>query len=248
MPEPVLQNDNGVAALQRSPRQSVDMSLPPDEQCERPPATTRKAASLRGAFGRLSGPVLAAATLVGLCVLVAGCGEGSSHPGVADLGTSTAVPAEPSAAPSGSKANPTTTALAFIACMRSHGEPNMPEPNVSKSGSQVSVNINANSGLDVNSPQFGAATKACKRMLPGGGVASQRHPITLAAQADYLRAAACMRSHGIPDFPDPTFASNNVAFTTRTPIDATSPEYKSTLTTCQKLIPAGLPYSSSNAP
>ncbi len=52
-----------------------------------------------------------------------------------------------------------------------------------------------------------------------------------------------MRSHGFPNFPDPTFQDNTVTFNTPTPIDTNSPQYKSALATCQKLIPAGLPYS-----
>src|SRR5262249_46489495 len=34
--------------------------------------------------------------------------------------------------------------------------------------------------------------------------------ITPADQADYLKGARCMRSHGVPDFPDPTFENNGV--------------------------------------
>jgi hypothetical protein len=56
-----------------------------------------------------------------------------------------------------------------------------------------------------------------------------------------------MRSHGITNFPDPTFQNSGVAFNTRTPIDADSPQYERALVTCEKLIPAGLPYSSPNA-
>jgi hypothetical protein len=150
----------------------------------------------------------------------------------------------PSAAPSVSKASAIHSALAFIGCMRTHGEPNMPEPDVTKSGSHVAVNINASSGIDPNSPQFAAATNACKHLLPNDGVPSKGQTITPADQADYLKAVVCMRSHGFPDFPDPTFQDNTVTFVARTPIDANSSQYKSALTTCQKLIPAGLPYSS----
>ena len=34
--------------------------------------------------------------------------------------------------------------------------------------------------------------------------------ITAADRTDYLKAAACMRTHGYPDFPDPTFQNNTV--------------------------------------
>jgi hypothetical protein len=183
-----------------------------------------------------------------VCVLAAGCGGGTARPGVAALGKTTATATEPVAAPSAGKTNPAHVALAFVGCMRTHGEPNMPEPNFTKDGSHVSVSINANSGLDPNSPQFAAATKACKHLLPNNGGPSQRQVITPADQADYLKGAACMRAHGVPDFPDPTFENNTVTFHSQTAIDTNSPQYERALTTCQKLIPAGLPYSSSAGP
>jgi hypothetical protein len=81
--------------------------------------------------------------------------------------------------------------------------------------------------------------------LPDNGVPSGT--ITPADQADYLKAATCMRSHGVPNFPDPVFENGSVTFTVRTPIDTSSSQYESALATCQKLIPAGLPYSSPGA-
>lgn len=119
----------------------------------------------------------------------------------------------------------------------------MPEPDFD--GRHVSININSNSGVNPNSPQFTHASNACRHLLPDDGT-PKASTITSADQADYLKAAGCMRSHGIPNFPDPTFEDNGVAFNTQTPIDANSPPYKHTLAICEKLIPAGLPYSSSN--
>jgi hypothetical protein len=181
-------------------------------------------------------------------VLAAGCGGGSSRPSVASLGPSTSTATEPLPGPSGIKASGRTIALAFIGCMRTHGEPNMPEPSISKNGRTASIDINASSGIDPNSPLFVAATKACQHLLPNKGVPSAGQVITPADQADYLKGAACMRSHGFPDFPDPTFHDNTVSFTTTSPINANSSQYQHALTTCQKLIPAGLPYSSTSNP
>ena len=73
-------------------------------------------------------------------------------------------------------------------------------------------------------------------------------PITPADQADYLKAAACMRSHGVPDFPDPTFENNTVTFNIPPNIDPNSSQAKSAVATCAKLIPPGLPYSNRSAP
>ncbi len=183
---------------------------------------------------------------LGTGVLAAGCGGGSSGNGVASLGTTTTTTG-PSPGQSATPASAYATALAFVSCMRTHGEPNMPEPSTSKNGPHVQLSINFN-GIDPNSPQFAAANNACKHLLPNKGVPSAGTTLTAADRADYLKAVVCMRAHGFPEFPDPTFQNNNVTFQSRSPIDANSPEYKGALAICQKLIPAGLPYSSSGGP
>jgi hypothetical protein len=213
-----------------------------------PAASTRTTASRLRAHARLCRRPLDVGALLSVCVLAAGCGSGSSRPSVASIRLSTATSTEPSAVSSGSKASGGTIALAFIAGMRTHGEPNMPEPSISKNGRTASININASSGLDPNSPQFMAATKACDHLLPNKGVPSSGQTITPADQADYLKGAACMRSHGFPNFPDPSFHDDTVSFTTTSPINANSSQYQNALRICQKLIPAGLPYSSSGNP
>jgi hypothetical protein len=72
--------------------------------------------------------------------------------------------------------------------------------------------------------------------------------ITPADRLDYLKAAACIRSHGFPDFPDPTFANNTVTFHIPPNIDPNSPQAKRAQAICVKLIPPGLPYSNRSAP
>ncbi|MGH9090166.1 MAG: hypothetical protein ACRDZR_02110 [Acidimicrobiales bacterium] len=77
--------------------------------------------------------------------------------------------------------------------MQSHGIADFPDP------SNGVLSIPANSGGDLNSqsPQFQAAQSACKKFMPGGN-------LTLGDQsAAALKYAECMRSHGLPDFPDP---------------------------------------------
>jgi hypothetical protein len=72
--------------------------------------------------------------------------------------------------------------------------------------------------------------------------------IAPADRLDYLKAAACIRSHGFPDFPDPTFANNTVTFHIPANIDPNSPQAKRAQAICVKLIPPGLPYSNRSAP
>lgn len=57
-------------------------------------------------------------------------------------------------------------ALAFSACMRSHGEPNFPDPQFG-TGGRVAIKISAGAGIDPQSPQFQAAQKACQSIMGG---------------------------------------------------------------------------------
>jgi hypothetical protein len=173
---------------------------------------------------------LVVVALLGTGVLAAACGGASRT-------------TRQSGAHSGNTVSLENSALAYVNCMRTHGEPNMPEPTFN--GRHATLNITPSSGVDPGSPQFSAATKACQRLAPHEGGPSSGQTITPAQQADYLKAVACMRSHGFPGFPDPVFQNNNVTFSAAgSRIDTNSSEYKSALTTCQKLIPAGLPFSS----
>jgi hypothetical protein len=77
---------------------------------------------------------------------------------------------------------------------------------------------------------------------------TQTPQITPADQADYVQAAECMRAHGVPDFPDPTFGNNTVTFNAPPNIDPNSAQAKGAVAACSKLIPPGLPYSNRSAP
>jgi hypothetical protein len=104
-------------------------------------------------------------------------------------------------------------ALAFANCIRSHGVPNFPDPSNNgrggiqiqqsqRSGSGPSTEVN---GVPVNGPAFQAALQACHKYQPNGGAPSPAKTQQIKAQA--LAMARCMRSHGVPGFPDPHFQS-----------------------------------------
>ena len=97
----------------------------------------------------------------------------------------------------------------------------------------------------VGSSQAAAASQACRDLLGAGGSLSGNgsQPVTVQDREDYLRAAACIRSHGFSSFPDPTFQNNSVQTNIPSGIDQDSAQFKSAATICTKLIPAGLPYS-----
>jgi len=94
----------------------------------------------------------------------------------------------------------TVRVLKYVACMRAHGLPNFPDPN-----SQGAISVGPGSGIDPSSPKFQAAQKACQSVLPNGGPPTPQQLAKMEQKA--LAFSACMRKHGLPDFPDPQFSS-----------------------------------------
>jgi hypothetical protein len=184
-----------------------------------------------------------AAAASALALLATGCSSGGSRR-AANVASSTT-------ATTTTTHNGTTTvqigslagALAFARCMRSHGIPNFPDPTSSGVFDKSKLRQ-----LDLSVSRVRAIEdRSCRYDFENGGQ-PQRQTITPADQADYVKGAACMRSHGVPDFPDPTFQNNTVRFNIPSSIDTDSSRFKRAAATCVKLIPAGLPYSNSSAP
>lgn len=125
--------------------------------------------------------------------------------------------------------------------MRSHGVPQFPDPTTN--GTNVKILIGG-SGIDPDTPQFNAAQAACSGLLPAR---SNGPTITSADRLDYVKAVACVRAHGVPDFPDPIYVDGQPSFHIPATISPNSPVVAKAIATCRKLIPAGLPYSASDA-
>jgi hypothetical protein len=187
-----------------------------------------------------------------LALLVAGCGGGAKTPTVAHLGSSTTSSNSSGSASSGSgsssssssssqsgSASPDSQAVAYSACVRAHGVPNFPDPKVSTNGNEVKVAIGINPSISSN-PHFNSAQQACRKLLPGGGPGEgSDHQISPQEQSQYLKAAACIRAHGIPNFPDPTFSGGGVHVSQKG-INLHSPQAHAAEEACQSLIPGGL--------
>ena len=121
-------------------------------------------------------------------LLAAGCGGGGGSPRVASV-ASTTRPATTTAQ---------TGALAYSACMRSHGLPNFPDPD-------SRGNFPSLPALGVSKQTWAPADIACKHLLPNGGSGPQETAQQERTRiADGLSFARCMRSHGVSRFPDPT--------------------------------------------
>jgi len=175
------------------------------------------------------------AVTAGLALLTAACGGSlSSGSGPSSTGSGSS--------PTAGRSASSPSALAFSRCMRSHGVPNFPDPPPSFNGKFPGSSPRQ---LGVSVSRIRAVTGACQNLLPA--VRGQA-PLTAQEQQDYLRAAACMRSHGITSFPDPVFPGGGVSLPhIPSSIDTKSPQFTQARQICQRLIPAGLPYSGSGS-
>ncbi|MGH2850950.1 MAG: hypothetical protein ACRDLP_10060 [Solirubrobacteraceae bacterium] len=173
-------------------------------------------------------PLIAASAVAAVSLLAAGCG-GAGSSGVASVRSSTTT----------ATTTAQTGAVAYAHCMRSDGVLNFPDPD--SSGEFAGIQVKR-VGPEVSLARLHAATRACQHLVPNGIVPLAGLAITAAHQADYLRAAACMRSHGFPGFPDPAF-HNGVGLTMPSSINQNSPQFQSAAMSCRRLIPRGLPWA-----
>lgn len=200
-------------------------------------------------FGSRVRSLLLIGSLACVPLLAAGCG-GSKSPVIANLGTTTSSSTNGENGASGSGSRPTQAqmeqaALKYSECMRASGVPNFPDP---KTGG--GFQFQTGSGIDPSSPTFQAAQTKCSKQLPGGGPpapGTETHP-SAQALAQMVKAARCMRAHGITDFPDPATKVtplprgssggvisdiNGVILEFPASIDTQSPEFVRAATACK---------------
>jgi hypothetical protein len=166
-----------------------------------------------GNHRNLSGLWSRPALVVGVIVLASGCGGSVSKP-------------DASSSPTANVAK----AVAYANCMREHG---------------VDVSVGSNGNINITSGGSGggsgsggqqqsqAAENACRNLLPPASSQVQAHQEQALKQA--LKYTLCMRSHGMPDFPDPSEVSGRpIGFSG---VDAASPAYPKANQVCQSQLP-----------
>ncbi len=159
-----------------------------------------------------------AAAAVALGVTLAGCSGGAT------------VPTAGSAGGSGSSgASTLAQAVAYSQCIRSHGVPNFPDPVQTPSG-HYGYRTN---GIDPNSAAFQGALQACKALPSPWNTTGQQ--LSPAQQQAWLTWAQCIRAHGVPDFPDPTFSGMEVH---DAGVGSSSPQLQSAMDACKSQRPA----------
>jgi hypothetical protein len=188
------------------------------------------------------------AMLATAVLLVAGCGGSSSSSGVAHLGSSTSSSADPAGGgsfspESESSASAQQKIIAFSHCMRTHGVPEFPEPSEGHVLIRRSDHNGHVTGVNPQSAQFQAASKACAKLSPKGGKPpSPAEQAKLQEQA--LKFSQCMRTHGVPSFPDPEFSRGGgggirIGGKQGGPsrIDPSSPQFQTAQKACQSIMP-----------
>ena len=178
------------------------------------------------------------AVVAGFSVILAACGGGAPSASVAHIDSTTSALPGATAGSSGSQLE------RFVSCIRHHGVPNFPDLVMSANGRAVP---DGPVSIDTHSPTVQAAAEACSSILPVGQAPTPAvQDITPKDQAGYIKAAACMRAHGVADFPDPVISGNSVTFPPPPGMNASignSPTFLRAREICEKLIPAGLPFS-----
>jgi hypothetical protein len=197
----------------------------------------------------------AAALVLAMAVGVAACGGAASNDGgVVSL-------ASPSAAPGGSAApaasvDPEEAMLAFEKCMKEHGvdiQVGMVTSEAGGSAGSVQIGGGPDAGTEVQ-PATGAfdpkameeADKACRDLLPAGGMLGDPNATMDPALADQLlKFSQCMRDKGV-DFPDPQFSGGGVMVQVgggeSGAIDPMSEAFKAAQEACSKDLPGGAPF------
>lgn len=174
-------------------------------------------------------PHLWAAATVALAVTVAGCSGGSTSPTVPAAGSQSATTAAAAGGSGSSGSTALAQAVAYSHCMRSHGVSNFPDPVQTPSGGYGYRTV----GIDPNSAAFQGALQACKDLPSPWSSTGQQ--LTPAQQQAWLNWARCIRTHGLPDFPDPTFSGSEVH---AAGVGTNSPQLQQAMSACKPHMPS----------
>ncbi|MGH9105793.1 MAG: hypothetical protein ACRDZX_08150 [Acidimicrobiales bacterium] len=179
-----------------------------------------------------SGTVALAALLAAVGFGLSACGGGSASPGVANAGSSTTTTVAASASNSSGESTVASEELQFAHCMRSHGVLNFPDP----SASGGFLNAIAAAHINAQSPTDLAAEGTCKKYSPAGHLTPAQ---SAAENAKAVQFAQCMRSHRVPNYPEPISGPAGGQAVNLGPehIDPSSPTFQAAQSACQKVVP-----------
>jgi len=125
----------------------------------------------------------------------------------------------------------------YSACMRDHGVSGFPDPSNKETPNSMGIdgyNFDLPTNLSTQSPAYASAQKTCGSLIGGGS--GSAHQIPAKAKQAALAHAQCMRDHGVPNYPDPTFGTNGVTQSQRAGgpgINPRSPAFQQAQKACQ---------------
>jgi hypothetical protein len=120
-------------------------------------------------------------------------------------------------------------AVKFSVCMRSHGVTEFPDPTI---GSNGLPSWGPTPNVKGGAPAYNAAQKVCKKDLPGLGPHTSAEKAT--AHAAALKYATCMRSNGVPNFPDPN-GQGLIQVNATAALEPSSPAFEKAQMACKSL-------------
>jgi predicted small secreted protein len=169
-------------------------------------------ATMNSDTGRRRAGVLAALVVTALLTAACGTSTPTGAGGSSSTGASTLHQEE----------------LAVAQCMRSHGVPDFPDPAANGDRPQLSPD-----SLGVSSSVYQSALNTCRHLAPDATPSAAPGQQML---SQLLQFARCMRSHDVPDFPDPDSGGLKV------PHSMTQlPQYQRAYQACNSLLPSNAP-------
>jgi hypothetical protein len=127
-------------------------------------------------------------------------------------------------------------ALAVAHCMRSHGVPKFPDPPANgtiANGSIAGWHVGPDA-TGVSQSVYQSAINACRHLAPDAAPPSRAQQQQMLSKL--LQFAKCMRSHGVPDFPDPDSTGLSVDHSM-----TLLPQYQRAYQACASLLPLNAP-------
>jgi hypothetical protein len=100
----------------------------------------------------------------------------------------------------------------YAACMRAHRVSGFPDPGTTETPDSFGIdgyNFDLPSTMNTQSPAYESAVKRCQSVLGSGtGSAGLNAAFVARARKHAVAHAECMRTHGVPKFPDPVITVN----------------------------------------
>jgi hypothetical protein len=185
---------------------------------------------------RRPGSLSLAVALAAIALGLAACGgTGSGAPPVANVSTTSSPNHGGSSATAAPKTNAAQSLVEWASCMRSHGDPNQPDPTIDSHGG---IDIAIPSSAESLSNAVHNGTAPCNGYLAAASSALRVgvKDLTPPDQAALVQYAQCMRANGIPNYPDPS--TNGRTNFNSLGIDPNSPFFMRANATCGKKIHA----------